>query len=193
MRVSQTRGILWAVGALAVTAAIGVVAAAVWMPLDLPTTAVSSSARTVASTRQAIAAGGGAMSLASFEAAWGRKLRRPLVDPPPPPVRVASAKTAKASRAAKVPVRLLGTIIDGSRSRGLFASGIATVELKGIGETIGGATVLAIEENSATVSYNGGEAVTLKRERTPFDPSGANYDTAVRTAVDAKRDAEGGS
>jgi len=177
-----------------VTAAIGVVAAAVWMPLDLPTTAVSSSARTVASTRQAIAAGGGAMSLASFEAAWGRKLRRPLVDPPPPPpVRVASAKTAKASRAAKVPVRLLGTIIDGSRSRGLFASGIATVELKGIGETIGGATVLAIEENSATVSYNGGEAVTLKRERTPFDPSGANYDTAVRTAVDAKRDAEGGS
>lgn len=77
-------------------------------------------------------------------------------------------------------MRLIGTIVDGAHPRGLFMTGLATVELKGVGDMAGGAKILAIDDNSATVSY-GGESIILKRERAPFDTTGANYDAAVRS------------
>jgi hypothetical protein len=122
------------------------------------------------------------------------RLRRPLVDPAPPP-RTAVAKVAKATKQPSLPVRLIGTIVDGERPRGLFISGLATIELKGIGDVTGGAKILAIDENTATVS-SGGETIVLKRERAPFDPSGANYDAALRptsTIVNKNAGADEGS
>jgi hypothetical protein len=119
------------------------------------------------------------------------RLRRPLTDPPP----AARAVTAKSVKRPTLPVRLIGTIVDGEHPRGLFMSGLSTVELKGVGEVAGGAKILAIDENSATLSY-GGESFTVKRERTPFDPTGAIFDAAARSnapAATPKKDADEGS
>ena len=91
--------------------------------------------------------GRGIPSLASFEPAWRLRLRRPLTDPPPAAAR---AVTAKSVKRPTLPVRLIGTIVDGEHPRGLFMSGLSTVELKGLGEVSGGANILAIDENSAT-------------------------------------------
>jgi len=177
MRVTRVRSMLWFTAALAAAGAVAAVVAAVILPLSMN----SDAAGAAGNARRAATASASRVStvppLASFEPAWRVKLRRPLVDAAPAPR--AAAKVAKAVKPPSLPVRLIGTIVDGAHPRGLFMTGLATVELKGVGDMTGGAKILAIEENSATVSY-GGESIILKRERAPFDTSGANYDTAVR-------------
>jgi hypothetical protein len=84
-------------------------------------------------------------------------------------------------------VRLIGTIVDGAHPRGLFMTGLATVELKGVGDVTGGAKILAIDDNSATLSY-GGESIVIKRERAPFDSTGGNYGAAVRSNSTTSKD-----
>jgi hypothetical protein len=190
MQVARVRSMLWLTTLLAIAGAVAAVLAAALWPLSLPTEAsVIPSARVPATSTTARSSA--IPPLASFEPAWRLRLRRPLTDPPP----AARAVTAKSVKRPTLPVRLIGTIVDGEHPRGLFMSGLSTVELKGVGEVAGGAKILAIDENSATLSY-GGESFTVKRERTPFDPTGALYDAAARSnapATTPKNDADEGS
>ncbi|MDB5320805.1 MAG: hypothetical protein JWN40_2436 [Phycisphaerales bacterium] len=196
MQVARVRSMLWLTAALAVAGAVAAILAAAMLPLS---TSGDSSSSAVTTARRSTTLPATHPStvppLASFEPAWRLRLRRPLVDPAPAP-RGAVAKVAKATRPPSLPVRLIGTIVDGEHPRGLFITGLATVELKGIGDVTGGAKILAIDENTATLS-SGGESFVLKRERAPFDPSGANYDAALRlnssTIVNPKADADEGS
>jgi hypothetical protein len=184
MRVARVRSMLWLTAALAAAGAVAAIVAAVVLPLstqndgcDLPAPRRST---TGAATRVSAVP-----PLASFEPAWRLKLRRPLVDAAPAPRAV--ARVAKSVKPPSLPVRLIGTIVDGAHPRGLFMTGLATVELKGVGDVTGGAKILAIDDNSATVSY-GGESIVLKRERAPFDSTGGNYDAAMRSNAASSKD-----
>jgi hypothetical protein len=176
MSIVRLRLILWLTAALAgVGGVLGVFLA---LTSPLVTAEASGPAPRAAATRS-VSVGHAIPPLASFAPAWRLHLRRALVDPPAP-VRLASAKSSK--RAARPGVRLIGTIVDGAQSKGLFMTGIATIELKGVGQAVAGATVVAVDNNSATLS-SGGETFTLNRERNPFDPTGAAYDTPARASV----------
>jgi hypothetical protein len=95
--------------------------------------------------------------LASFAPAWSRDLRRPLTDAPVLAQQPQAAATA-------LPVRLVGTILDPDRPRGIFVTVRGQMELRGAGEKVGGVDVLRIDERGATVSV-GGQPVTLKVEK----------------------------
>jgi len=183
MRVARVRSMLWLTAALGAAGAACAIVAAVLLPLSIDADRAIGGGGGVANARRSATAPVSRPStvppLASFEPAWRLKLRRPLVDPAPAPRSV--ARVAKSVKPPTLPVRLIGTIVDGAHPRGLFMSGLATVELKGVGEVTGGAKILAIDDNSATISY-GGESVVLKRERAPFDTTGASYDAALRSS-----------
>ena len=164
MQVARTKLLLWLTAAAGALGAAACVAAALLLPLDVaPPAPPRPHAR-------ADAAGPAAPSvppLESFEAAWSTPLRRPLVDPP---AQVAAETTPPA--ASPIPMlRLVGTIVDGERPRGVFMSGLATIELKSVGDKTGGAEILKIDAESATLSYNG-QTFLLKREKNPFDTTG---------------------
>ena len=116
--------------------------------------------------------------LASFERAWQLPLRRPLVDPPPP-----AAVTARAVKPG-LGVRLIGTIVDGQRPRGVFMVGLANVELKSVGEKAGGAEIVAIDDNTATLTFQG-ETVILAVRRTRSIPP--EVDTTQRYGLIPRR------
>ena len=180
---------LWLTAALAGAGAVLALVAASEMPLTTVDASAQAAARPPA-TRPA-ARDRVLPPLASFAPAWRLHLRRPLVDPPAPkPARLASAKSAKRTHPE---IRLIGTIVDGPQSKGLFITGLANIELKSVGQAIAGATIVAIDDNTATLS-SGGESFTLKRERSPFDPTGAAYETPARASVaNDKSDPDTGS
>jgi hypothetical protein len=177
MTVARARTILWLTAALG--AAVG--AGALVLAFVLPLNAVDPlSPRIIAAptssddARQAA----GVPPLESFEAAWSLPLRRPLVDPPAP---VIVAAATQPGRPPNLMVRLIGTIIDGRRPRGVFLVGLTGVEIKTVGERAGGAEILRIDDNAATLSYNG-QTFTLRRERTPFDPTGGGVEPPAAKA-----------
>jgi hypothetical protein len=165
MRVARVKMLLWLTSAAGLGGAAAALVAAWRLPLDatVPPDPGARVTETTPTTTPSLP------PLASFEPAWRRPLRRPLADPPPPasPV-LASAQPAKPPN---LMVRLVGTIVDGQHPRGVFLVGLAGIELKAVGEKAGGAEILRVDENTATLSY-GGETFTLKRERSPFDISG---------------------
>jgi hypothetical protein len=180
---------LWVIAALGAAGAV----LAIIFAVKLPLASVEAEARPAAhaSSTRAVASHRALPPLAWFAPAWRLHLRRPLLDPPAPPrVRLASSKSAKRARPG---LRLIGTIVDGKQSKGLFITGLAKIELKAVGQTVAGATIVAIEDNSATLS-SGGDSFTLKRERTPFDPTGEAYDTPARASLaNDKSDSDSGS
>lgn len=194
MRVARLRLMLWSIGAVASAGAIIAVVAAVACPLATPPSmAVASSSRRAPAATQRAAPGHVLPPLAFFEPAWQRTLRRPLVDPPPAPPPVQTV--AQQVKPEQLHIRLIGTIVDGRHPRGVFLTGLSVVELKGVGEKAGGAEVLAIDENTATLAY-GGASFLLRREKNPFDPSGENYNAAAQSPphpVDAAAGRQRGS
>src|SRR5438445_13867120 len=121
MRVARVRSILWMTAAAAVAIAVAAIIAAVVWPLE-EIADMSSPQNSELSTQPAppvVPARSSAIPqvppLATFEPAWRLPLRRPLVDPPAPP-----AVAAKATRLSGLNVRLIGTIVDGERPRGVF-------------------------------------------------------------------------
>src|SRR5260221_8906610 len=130
MQVARVRSMLWLMTLLATAVAVAVVLAAALWPLSLPTEASVIPAARVPST-SATARASAIPPLTSFEPAWRLRLRRPLTDPPPAAAR---AVTPKSVKRPTPPVRLIGTIGDGEHPRGLFMSGLSTVELKRVGE-----------------------------------------------------------
>jgi hypothetical protein len=172
MRVARVRLTLWLTTAVAAAGAVAALVAATLLPLDVPSDArPGTQSRRPASASTTLAT---LPPLESFESAWRLPLRRPLVDPP---ATESAVPAAAAVKPPAPPIRLVGTIVDSRRPRGVFMTGLATIELKGVGETAGGAKILAIDDNSATLTYEG-DTIVLRRERTPFDPSGDAYDNA---------------
>lgn len=108
-----------------------------------------------------------ALTLASFAPAWSLDLRRPLADAP------AGSADAAQSAGEILPVRLVGTIVDPVRPRGIFLTTRGQMELRAVGETTGGAEVLGIDERSATLSI-AGKPVTLEIEKTEIPVPGGS-------------------
>jgi hypothetical protein len=105
------------------------------------------------------------LPLSSFARAWSLDLRRALVDAPRAP---GTAQPVDAG----IPVKLVGTILDPARPRGIFLTQLGQTELKAAGEKVAGVEVLAVEERSATLSI-AGRAVTIKVEKVePVVPAG---------------------
>lgn len=172
MHVARVRSMLWFISALA---AAGAAAAWVLATRPLGTIPASASVSTATANSSHDTAPAALPPLAEFERAWQVPLRRPLADPPP----AASAQTQPAPpRPPNLMVRLIGTIVAGDRPRGVFLVGLASVEVKSVGEKAGGAEILRIEENHATLSYDG-ETFTIQREKHPFDPNGGNLEPAT--------------
>ena len=93
--------------------------------------------------------------------------RPPLADPPPPP--------AAAAHPAKPPdlmVRLIGTIVAGDGPAGVFLVGLASVEVKAVGDKAGGAEILRIDENNATLPTTARRSSSSARS-TPSTPTAA--------------------
>jgi hypothetical protein len=173
MHISRIKLLLWIITATAAGGAVVAIATSLLLPLE-PSTETSGVSPSHAPKNIAGSPTPAVPPLESFAPAWRLPLRRPLVDPPAPVV-VDADKTAQPAALA---VRLIGTIVNGQHSRGVFLTGLSTVELKSIGDTVGGASVLSIDSNSATLCFQG-ETVTLLREKAPFDPSGESYETAA--------------
>jgi hypothetical protein len=95
--------------------------------------------------------------LTSLAPAWSRNLRRPLTDAP-------AVATDQQAPAAVLPVRLVGTILDPDKPRGIFVTVRGQMELRGAGEQAGGADVLSVDERGATISV-AGKTVSLKVEK----------------------------
>jgi hypothetical protein len=178
MHVARTKLLLWLTAAAGALGAGACVAAALLLPLDVPAPAPPRAAGPAEATGPAAPS---MPPLADFEQAWAVALRRPLTDPPP---QLAAATTGP-SRPANLMVRLVGTIVDGERPRGVFMVGLAALELKGVGDKAGGAEILRIDAESATLAYNG-QTFVLKREKNPFDTTGATAEMSpIRPAVGA--------
>jgi hypothetical protein len=121
--------------------------------------------------------------LASLATAWSRGLRRPLTDTP-------GVVSQQQPAAAVLPVRLVGTILDPEKPRGIFVTIRGQMELRGAGEKAGGVDVLSVDERGATISV-AGKSVALKVEKLeapvpaaigpnePAPPSTASFDAKV--------------
>lgn len=187
MHVTRVRIVLWLTAAVAgLGAAVAAIGLAAW-PLRVT---VESGATTDAGRAPAVpATGSTSPSLESFQKVWDLPLRRPLIEAAPPPA-VTESPIAKP---AAPRVRLIGTIMDGHHPRGVFLAGLTSVELKAVGDTTGGAKVLAIEANAARLLFEGNTFV-ISREKNPFDPSGSAYESAAQaTPASPKAPADGGS
>jgi hypothetical protein len=132
-------------------------------------------------------AGGNEVPLASLAPAWSRELRRPLTDTPG----VAAQQQAPL---AVLPVRLVGTILDPAKPRGIFVTVRGQMELRGAGEKAGGVDVLSVDERGATISV-AGKTVSLKVEKleTPATAAlGPNDPTPASSARTDSKEEGGG-
>jgi hypothetical protein len=135
-------------------AGVCTVGAALLAPLDEPL--ADSAGRQ--STPSLTNANGNDVPLESLAPAWSRELRRPLTDTP------GVASSQQQPPLAVLPVRLVGTILDPSKPRGIFVTLRGQMELRGVGEKAGGVDVLSVDERGATISV-AGKSVSLKVEK----------------------------
>lgn len=100
----------------------------------------------------------------ALQATWNRMLRQPLFDPPP------SAATAVKPAPPPFAAKLVGIVEERGRSQALIALPAGTVELRGVGERLGGvpegAEVVSIEPRHVVLKLRG-ESHVLKLETTP--------------------------
>lgn len=73
-------------------------------------------------------------SLAQFGQVWRKPLRQPLFDPP---VETKVAATTSVVRSAPIPVKLVGTAVEGKRSVAWLFVAPMTMEVRAVGETLG--------------------------------------------------------
>jgi hypothetical protein len=179
VNISRAKLLLRATAAVLFTAGVGAVVAAVMWPMpDLRE--ASQSAAAADASQSAVA--GDAVPLATLAPAWSVDLRRPLVDTPHP---AAAGAVEQQPSAANLPVRLVGTIVDPTRPRGIFVTMLGQMELRAVGEKAGGAEVLRIDESSATLSV-AGQPVTIKLER--LEATLPGVDPAVQPPPSARLD-----
>lgn len=179
MNASRVKLLLWSAAAVMSLGAAAAVVAAFVLPLDVPAPA----ARATAGPAKASSAPQAVASLDAYKAVWDLKLRRPLVDAAPVVPVVTPAQVATNRIIARPAVRLAGTVVDGSRPRGLFVTGNGKVELRAAGEKVAGADVVQVDDKGATLS-SAGQTFRLAIERVAPPPP-----PATRPAVAAPANA----
>lgn len=163
---------LWTLTAIVSIAAVAIAFVGLWM---LPS---ATPLGTAATQPVAPAAGPGASaalpSLESFEPIWPKRIRRPLTDAP-----IVSASPSAAPPAAgqsSFPATLVGTI---GTSLAMLQMPDGSIALKGVGDEVAGAEVLAIRTAAIDVRY-GGRAITLNKvNAVSTTGSGATPDSAL--------------
>jgi len=97
-------------------------------------------------------------SLDEFVDLWGRPLRRPSADLPGGASGANGAGTA-ATSALPLNVNLVGTIVETGHSRAVFSTPNGAIELKGVGEIVGGLPggpeVVEIEAKHVVLRFQG--------------------------------------
>lgn len=134
---------------LMIAGGLAIVWASTWTP--------ASSIQNGHSTQVSVAPPAAASKTRLAEAATGLDLRRPLYDVPPP-------APAPPPLPPPLLVKLMGTVIDGDRSRAIIQGADGKSEFKRVGERCGDAEVLRIEANRIVIRHLGNE-VTLKVDR----------------------------
>jgi hypothetical protein len=97
-------------------------------------------------------------SLESFESIWPKPLRRPMVDAPVAPPAPTGPGIAVAGA---VPMTLVGTI---GNSLAMLQTPDGTIALKGVGEQLAGADVVAVRPGEVDLRY-GGRDLTLTKPK----------------------------
>lgn len=152
MNTHQLRRVMWSVTVILVTGAAIAIAWAWKSParVAVPTAARQNLEIRTDSQRPL-------PSLKELQLAFAVDLRRPLVDPPPPPAPVnAPVETLS--------LKLAGTVIEPGHCRAMLQWPDGKVALKRVGDEAGGATLLSIESGSATFLFQG-HPVTLNVEK----------------------------
>lgn len=162
MNPERQRLSLWLTAGALYALAAGVLALAWWSPLDRPAVV----ARAVAPASRPSTQPADDLALDAFESAAKRDLRAPLDGPG------AAMFLPRAAAAPAVNIRLVGTVESGGSMRGLFVTAAGRVELRGPGEQIGGARVVAVDARRAQVNVSGA-VISLALERMPGAPAGA--------------------
>ena len=154
MNVRCVRRFLWLASAALTAGVAAVLMLGAWLPL-----AGSSNSRATAITQPTTAPAGEdtGTQLEAVLAAAQVSLRRPLVDPAPPPPRVEPPRP--------LPVKLVGTMLEtGARaeqSKALLTGSDGKLHLMGRGELLDGAELVQIGADSVTVRFEACEH-TLK-------------------------------
>src|SRR5579884_4160024 len=146
MRVRQVRVLLWGLTAGAAAGAVGVLFAG----LKLPLAASPPQSVRVAPISSPPAEAPALPPLEWFEPGWRAALRGPAASDD-----TIAASPHQSTKPAAPMLRLVGTIMDARRPRGIFVVGLASIEVKAVGDKAGGADILRIDDNAATVSFNG--------------------------------------
>ena len=136
--------------------ATGLAAAASGLALSPLETADVRQAPSAAAETVADAAAPAARPLADYQVVWQRNLLAPLFDPTP-------EAAAKAAPPPKLPVTLLGTVVEPGHTYGMFRDKEGRTRFVRVGQSVDGAEVRAITADGATVLFAGRE-MTLKVE-----------------------------
>jgi hypothetical protein len=103
---------------------------------------------------------GSQLSLAEFESIWRLNLRKSLTDTPASaPVADATSTPATTAAGAGGPFVLIGTIGD---SLAMIRTASGAVELKGLGESVNGAKIVAIRPAQVDVESDGRRMTVAK-------------------------------
>jgi hypothetical protein len=152
MRNRRINAVLWSATAVFAAGAVAVMAWAVLAPLPVTPAAGAprDRARMSGDGRSALPA------IESFEAVWQVRLRRPLVDGEP---ELAAGAVPTPASGTAPPLTLVGTI---GTSLAMLRTPSAQVEVRGVGEQLLGAEVVAVRPAQVDLRYNG-QVVTLSK------------------------------
>jgi hypothetical protein len=160
VNVRRANLVLWSATALLAAAAAGSVLLAVALPVE-----VNEQAARPAADRRAgpVAATRPAPAMDELRQAWEAPLRQQLVETAAKPPAAGDGAIATPSQ-APVPITLVGTI--GQTLALVKINNTSVVEVRGVGEKIAGAEILAVRPAQVDVKFNG-RMVTLKKAPDP--------------------------
>jgi hypothetical protein len=139
--------ILWLVAAIFSLAAVGSLLFGIAWPLEDDRQSVGTGGRAAATQPST---GIALPPLAAYEKLWAMQLRRNLGEALPPSTRPSGVASAEGS--TPIQVTLVGTI---GTSLALLKTAGNTVEVRGVGESLNGVTVLAVRPAEVDVRFNG--------------------------------------
>jgi hypothetical protein len=164
MNVRQVNSTLWLATAVCAALAVLSLALGLAMPLDDSSQETSAGRKQQPTTKGQAA---GSPTLDSFEKIASRTLRSPLTDSAPAPGSVAGGMTI-AQQSDSAPV-LVGTIGD---SLAMFRMPDGSISLKGVGDKLDGADVVAIRPEQVDMLV-AGRQFTLAKPKPPAAPGGS--------------------
>ena len=161
MTARRINQILWTATACMGIAALACLLAGLLLPIDVENALKSGRANDISKNKPTTMS---AITLAQYEPVWNASLRRPLADQPSAPTTepVVAAATVPENNS---PLTLVGTI---GSSLAMLQSADGNVELKAVGESLGGMKVLAIRPSQVDVQYNG-KKLTLDKVKPPAE------------------------